>query len=394
MDGSFVCTACGNTVPEFNRTMHSAHCRGIPNAPFEKISASSDDTSNSCALHERVEIPVATPVNMDTPQHPSSSSGPWVCPICTFHNIDGDGCRACDTPRNPHQYSSSNMTSSDADNHTTIDGHYWECNRCTFQNGHDRNLCEMCGSELGGNGEVRPPDATVRERLIDEVPSSSWGRRNREDNESNSGSDSNFGFARVVAGALIGGALGGVASMIGGSNNNRGFMRMAIEGASLGALSSALTAETEDFMSLSNHHRNTNTRSRTTISTSYDGNRSSVQMHGLDFETMLRLFFSNHDPNGGLDIDNMTYDQLLERFGAGRNVRGASTDAISNLPSAVLDEDDIDANGEANCCSVCLEPFEKGAQCTILPCNHRYHQKCIEEWLRNVNNCPVCKSSI
>eukprot|EP00592_Proboscia_alata_P002717 CAMPEP_0194370286 /NCGR_PEP_ID=MMETSP0174-20130528/18560_1 /TAXON_ID=216777 /ORGANISM="Proboscia alata, Strain PI-D3" /LENGTH=91 /DNA_ID=CAMNT_0039147631 /DNA_START=98 /DNA_END=374 /DNA_ORIENTATION=+ len=57
---------------------------------------------------------------------------------------------------------------------------------------------------------------------------------------------------------------------------------------------------------------------------------------------------------GGRNIDGMTYEQLLERFGDGNEnrVRGASADVIASLPTTVVPPKKIvsrdDTNGAAN----------------------------------------------
>ena len=43
-------------------------------------------------------------------------------------------------------------------------------------------------------------------------------------------------------------------------------------------------------------------------------------------------------------------------------------------------------------CSICLDEVE-----TIwrkLGCQHRYHKKCIEEWMRVSERCPLCMKNI
>lgn len=45
-------------------------------------------------------------------------------------------------------------------------------------------------------------------------------------------------------------------------------------------------------------------------------------------------------------------------------------------------------------CSVCLEKFQDGDQLRLLPCMHKYHRCCIDEWFQNSPECPVCKHSI
>jgi len=45
-------------------------------------------------------------------------------------------------------------------------------------------------------------------------------------------------------------------------------------------------------------------------------------------------------------------------------------------------------------CSVCLENFRDGERLRLLPCMHKYHSCCIDEWFCNSPACPVCKHSI
>lgn len=45
-------------------------------------------------------------------------------------------------------------------------------------------------------------------------------------------------------------------------------------------------------------------------------------------------------------------------------------------------------------CQICLDHYEDGDSVRILPCMHSYHTDCIDVWLRQKANCPVCKSSI
>ncbi|KDO30774.1 hypothetical protein SPRG_04675 [Saprolegnia parasitica CBS 223.65] len=43
-------------------------------------------------------------------------------------------------------------------------------------------------------------------------------------------------------------------------------------------------------------------------------------------------------------------------------------------------------------CSICLETFDDGVWLKVLPCDHEFHQECIDPWLQHRNgNCPLCK---
>ncbi|XP_019421952.1 PREDICTED: uncharacterized protein LOC109331728 isoform X2 [Lupinus angustifolius] len=108
---------------------------------------------------------------------------------------------------------------------------------------------------------------------------------------------------------------------------------------------------------------------------------------------------SRHDRFRGLrlNIDNMTYEQLLdlsERIGyvnaglkedeMGCNIRKTkfkfSHDASKNL---------IDKK-----CTICQEEYEADDELGKLNCKHSYHVRCIKQWVAQKNFCPVCKQQV
>lgn len=68
--------------------------------------------------------------------------------------------------------------------------------------------------------------------------------------------------------------------------------------------------------------------------------------------------------------------------------RTMGEDSKQEIPEAPLPEDDDE-------CSICLAPFKKGdkiswssnAEC----CSHTFHKKCIQVWLYNHADCPMCR---
>ena len=50
--------------------------------------------------------------------------------------------------------------------------------------------------------------------------------------------------------------------------------------------------------------------------------------------------------------------------------------------------------GHDTSCSICLENYMKNDIINILKCGHKYHDKCIDEWIEKNNNCPLCRLSI
>jgi len=107
---------------------------------------------------------------------------------------------------------------------------------------------------------------------------------------------------------------------------------------------------------------------------------------------------------GGMNVDQMSYDELLTHFGAGNEQKGAPSSAIDALPVHSFEKGrDICENGkhkkggekeEPRSCSVCLDDFGDGDAIRTLPCFHTYHQPCIDRWLSSNNSCPVCKTPI
>ena len=99
-----------------------------------------------------------------------------------------------------------------------------------------------------------------------------------------------------------------------------------------------------------------------------------------------------HQPN----IDQMTYQQLLETFGNGSENRntGASASTISSLPTNTLENPQEELPEDKRTCNICLEDFECGERRKCLPCLHGFHEKCIDQWLGLNGVCPVCKTPV
>lgn len=45
-------------------------------------------------------------------------------------------------------------------------------------------------------------------------------------------------------------------------------------------------------------------------------------------------------------------------------------------------------------CLVCQCEYEGGDEIRALPCEHEFHKECIDGWLADHKECPLCKASV
>jgi len=63
--------------------------------------------------------------------------------------------------------------------------------------------------------------------------------------------------------------------------------------------------------------------------------------------------------------------------------------ALNNVKLMVVNQKE-----EEKECMVCLDMMKKGEDVRHLPCDHKFHQHCIDTWLLNRRKCPLCKLNI
>lgn len=68
---------------------------------------------------------------------------------------------------------------------------------------------------------------------------------------------------------------------------------------------------------------------------------------------------------------------------------GMKEKSIEALPSVIYGKSMPQL---ATDCAICLLEFEEGEVVRVLPwCNHGFHMKCVDKWLRSHSSCPTCR---
>jgi len=299
----------------------------------------------------------------------------------------------------------------------------WSCPQCTLLNPITESCCEACGfrnqnshqsqqqqqqeqnptPSTGISSAERPPvQVEVQEhdpRMVNAVMTASntmwWGLLG--------------GMVAGPMGAAIGGTAGAIMSGLtilqnrhNGNNNNNQQRRQRphITFASThmgGSPGSSIVTFTT----------NTNGQWRTvTMRAPVDSSRmvtpggiatadGSFSLSPID-QMIQQMLVAHALAQGADNVEQMSYEELLERFGVGTDHRrGLSPETIQSLPSVTLDETAIEALDEnQNVCNICLEEFKQGDEMRKLHCKHAFHQQCIDRWLAQVASCPICKQEL
>ncbi|XP_062864282.1 E3 ubiquitin-protein ligase RNF38 isoform X2 [Trichomycterus rosablanca] len=96
-----------------------------------------------------------------------------------------------------------------------------------------------------------------------------------------------------------------------------------------------------------------------------------------------------------LDVDDgevENYEALLnlaERLGEAKP-RGLTKADIEQLPSYRFNPSNHQS--DQTLCVVCMCDFESRQLLRVLPCNHEFHAKCVDKWLKANRTCPICRA--
>ena len=63
-------------------------------------------------------------------------------------------------------------------------------------------------------------------------------------------------------------------------------------------------------------------------------------------------------------------------------------------PSNVYEYSKIQNTKQNSCCIICYEDFDHNSIIYELVCKHFYHKKCILEWSKFKDACPICREKL
>ncbi|XP_036031492.1 E3 ubiquitin-protein ligase RLIM-like [Onychomys torridus] len=97
---------------------------------------------------------------------------------------------------------------------------------------------------------------------------------------------------------------------------------------------------------------------------------------------------------GREESDNSDSWPLLPNFANFNDIhnnhpKGLTKEQINTLPIRAFCESD-----RLNICTICITEYTESSRIRILPCSHEYHDECIDNWLSEKSNCPICRRQI
>ncbi|KAG0473275.1 hypothetical protein HPP92_015132 [Vanilla planifolia] len=73
----------------------------------------------------------------------------------------------------------------------------------------------------------------------------------------------------------------------------------------------------------------------------------------------------------------------------------APKEVVENMPLRNFTKQQGHGNEGTSQCYICLLDYEEGEYMRILPCNHKFHQVCIDKWLKEIHRvCPLCRADV
>jgi hypothetical protein len=107
--------------------------------------------------------------------------------------------------------------------------------------------------------------------------------------------------------------------------------------------------------------------------------------------TEINLSNNYFEENNYIDIDEMSYEQLLDLENRIGNVKKG----INNISKLKLKTVKFSSyNSKDKECVICKELFNENEYIRLLNCSHIFHINCIDKWFKDHKICPICKKEV
>lgn len=356
------CSLCGHQVPARNWAVHQPVCQRRHSYTNESQEEESYIASNRSEETSNVAFSAHQPQ---------------------------DSSNMLESRQQQHPEASTQQHSSSSNNEADSSSSQWECSRCTLLNPMSSNRCEACLAERPHNNADNESPSTRQHVVI--TQGSGLNNSTLVRTATNS----------MVAGAILGSAFGPVGSIVG-----------ATALTTLGVLTHQWLASALDH---NNNNNDTNggqqqqPRMQITTRTLPGGGRFvMIRSSGMDMmppnfghddldRMILQMLQAHASAQGAGHPEQLSYEELLERFGVGTDHRGASDELLQSLPCIKLTESSIEKElpkESERTCGICLEDFQPGEEVRKLSCGHVLHKTCGDRWFRRVASCPICKREL
>mmetsp|Transcript_23100 Transcript_23100/g.38060 ORF Transcript_23100/g.38060 Transcript_23100/m.38060 type:complete len:464 (+) Transcript_23100:152-1543(+) len=429
------CPNCQRSVPTSNYEVHNSRCnRGRLNLPQQ------EEESTNIPEEEHNDAEPQQQEEQSSDPDDSASSIPRNNSFLT--RFDGDSDWQIVNPAVMASHRSNRQTSQPGNTGQLREGQ-WRCTRCTLINEGHHVVCDACmlprNTNLTGASIARRNAALTTSISNDTLNGSNITYRSTMSNLSTA----NRVLNGAINGAMIGSVFGGVGGLIVGGitgaasgmfidriRSRGGEQLEASEREMLLNDNGGLQPGTmrvhrgENFITAASTNRHGSTRViRLRYGTGNLPGRAATenqeQVERTMLELLLRTSYNRPMMHGSHIIiqPEATFEDLLERFGTGLEGRGASQEVIDSYPVEIVgsdgkdgstweertssDKSDDDSESakkrpkiDVGTCNICLEDYQGGDEKKSLSCPHAFHKGCIDEWLKRVASCPVCKADV
>ena len=104
------------------------------------------------------------------------------------------------------------------------------------------------------------------------------------------------------------------------------------------------------------------------------------------------------DYRRAVDFDSFEVEENPHRMDPDQRLierqRGLNTEQIRQIAVVRVTAANIEGYREFGACAICLNDFGMRDKTKRMPmCQHVFHEKCIDCWLRRARECPLCKRS-